>query len=108
MATFEIGRVYHRQSEIHGVYKGQKQGGISTPTETNDVFIFTGDAGHQHGYVDRPLPDGTFLYYGEGQVGDMQMVRGNAALPSTSPMGRNSTFLSTSERPMSDTWASAV
>lgn len=77
---FKIGKEYHRQSEIHGVYKGQAQGGISTPSSLNAIFIFTGDAGEQHGYSDHFTDDGIFHYTGEGQVGHMEMVRGNKAI----------------------------
>ncbi|MEN2404014.1 HNH endonuclease, partial [Vibrio cholerae] len=28
---FEVGSIYNRRSEIHGVYKGQQYGGIATP-----------------------------------------------------------------------------
>jgi 5-methylcytosine-specific restriction protein A len=44
------------------------------------VFLFTGSSGEQHGYADRFEADGTFKYSGEGQVGDMQMLRGNLAI----------------------------
>ncbi|NAX47904.1 hypothetical protein CAG70_13025 [Photobacterium halotolerans] len=36
---FEVGKKYHRQSEVHGVYKGQAQGGISTPLGLDAIFI---------------------------------------------------------------------
>ena len=29
---FVPGQIYHRQREIHDVYGGQRQGGISTPS----------------------------------------------------------------------------
>jgi 5-methylcytosine-specific restriction enzyme A len=48
------------------------------------IFIFTGDQGGNYGYSDSFHPDGTFWYTGEGQVGDQQMIRGNAALRSHS------------------------
>ena len=78
--TFEVGRVYNRKSEIHEVYGGQRQGGISTPTNQSLIFLFTSEAGEGYGYEDRFHEDGTFWYTGEGQVGDMEMVRGNAAI----------------------------
>jgi len=44
------------------------------------ILIFTGPTGHKYGYVDEWIDDTTFLYTGEGQVGDMEMVRGNRAI----------------------------
>jgi 5-methylcytosine-specific restriction protein A len=77
---FEIGRIYKRKEEIHGVYGGQGQGGNSTPSKHAMVLVFTSDAGEHYGYQDQFRPDGTFWYTGEGQVGDMEMLRGNAAI----------------------------
>jgi 5-methylcytosine-specific restriction protein A len=63
------------------VFGGQWQGGISTPSDLPVVFLFSGDSGDQYGYADtfRPL-DGLFLYTGEGQIGDMNLQRGNASI----------------------------
>jgi len=36
--------------------------------------------GLQHGYADRRRADGVFEYFGEGQVGDMQLSGGNKAI----------------------------
>lgn len=77
---FEAGRVYHRRQDIHGRFGGQEQGGISTPAQCPFVFLFTGDGGGQYGYRDQFRTDGSFEYTGEGQVGDMQFVRGNRAI----------------------------
>jgi 5-methylcytosine-specific restriction protein A len=44
------------------------------------IFLFTGESGDQYGYRDGPRPDGVFAYTGEGQVGDMEFVRGNLAI----------------------------
>lgn len=77
---FIIGKEYRRQTEIHDVYGGQRQGGISTPSSSNHIFIFTSDNGHQYGYEDKYRSDGIFLYTGEGQSGPMQMLRGNKAI----------------------------
>jgi len=44
------------------------------------ILIFTGAPGHKFGYYDEWLDDTILLYTGEGQRGDMQMVRGNRAL----------------------------
>lgn len=77
---FEIGRIYNRRSEIHGIYKGQQYGGIATPAEHPYVFIFTSDAGNEYGYIDDFDPNGTFKYTGEGQEGNMKMTKGNLAI----------------------------
>ena len=79
-SLFEVGKIYNRRSDIHGVYKGQQYGGIATPAQHPYVFIFTSDAGEEFGYSDGFGPDGTFRYTGEGQEGDMQMVKGNLAI----------------------------
>ena len=76
---FVVGKEYHRKSEIHSVYGGQAQGGISTPKNHPFIFIFTSDSGAQHGYRDEYV-DGLFWYTGEGQLGDMQMAKGNKAI----------------------------
>ena len=76
---FEVGKEYKRSTEIHGVYSGQSQGGVSTPAKHPFVFIFTSDAGEKHGYKDE-FVNGLFHYTGEGQVGDMTMTKGNKAI----------------------------
>jgi len=77
---FGLGKIYNRHADIHGRYKGQEQGGISTPADAPFMFLFTGDTGEQYGYKDHLTSDGVFLYTGEGQVGDMEFVRGNKAI----------------------------
>lgn len=42
---FDLGATYHRQTDIHQVFGGQEQGGISMPREVPFVFLFTGIAG---------------------------------------------------------------
>jgi 5-methylcytosine-specific restriction protein A len=45
------------------------------------VLLFTGQTGKAYGYTaDGFRPDGMFWYTGEGQVGDMQMTKGNLAI----------------------------
>ncbi|HEX8188999.1 MAG TPA: HNH endonuclease [Pyrinomonadaceae bacterium] len=80
VANFEVGRVYHRRNDIHARFGGQRQGGISTPAGVPYVFLFTGESGEQYGYKDGWNEDGVYLYTGEGQIGDMQWVRGNRAI----------------------------
>jgi 5-methylcytosine-specific restriction protein A len=74
-------KLYHRRSDIHAKYGGQEQGGMITPSGHNLIFLVTGNSGRQHGYEDTWSDDGeTFLYYGEGQRGDMKFSKGNLAL----------------------------
>ncbi|HGM7336249.1 TPA: HNH endonuclease [Stenotrophomonas maltophilia] len=77
---FEVGALYNRQKEIHAVFGGQQQGGISTPKDHPLVIAFTGEAGVSHGYHDFWDDDEVFHYFGEGQVGDMKYVAGNRAI----------------------------
>ena len=77
---FEVGKEYRRRTEIHEIYGGQRQGGISTPANHPHIFLFTSQAGIDHGYWDEFKDDGQFWYTGEGQIGDMKMVSGNQAI----------------------------
>lgn len=76
---FEIGAEYNRRRDIHAIFGGQQQGGISTPSRHPFIFLFTGEAGEKHGYHDEWAEDG-FHMYGEGQVGPMTYTGGNRAL----------------------------
>lgn len=77
---FQIGALYNRQKEIHGLFGGQRQSGISTPKDHPVIIAFTGEAGVSHGYRDFWDDDGIFHYYGEGRVGDMHYAGNNLAL----------------------------
>lgn len=81
------GTVYHRKRDIHDPHGGQEQGGISTPKSSPYVFLFTAEAGAQHGYSDG-WSNGLFLYTGAGQVGDMQMTSGNKAILAHRDLGK--------------------
>jgi hypothetical protein len=52
------------------------------------VFLFTGPAGENHGYRDGWLSETQFSYSGEGQLGDMEMARGNRAIQQHEAVGR--------------------
>jgi len=80
LPKFQPGKLYKRGPDIHDVYGGQRQGGISTPKDHPFVFIFTGSSGQQYGYADGWDEDGVFIYTGEGQVGDMRFIAGNKAI----------------------------
>lgn len=86
---FEEGKVYNRRQDIHARFGGQQQGGIITPSHHALVIIITGEEGLAHGYSDRLRPDGAFEYFGEGQIGDMAMQRGNLAIASHSAEGKS-------------------
>jgi 5-methylcytosine-specific restriction enzyme A len=85
---FEIGQVYRRRW-LHETYGGNPQSGISPLANHPAILVFTGESGRQHGYLDRWEDDGTFRYYGEGQVGDMKFERGNTALRDHTAAGRD-------------------
>lgn len=77
---FEIGREYHRKSEIHALYGGQAQSGISTPKQHSVIFIFISATGEQYGYKNEYRESGVFWLTGQGQAGDMKMAAGNKAI----------------------------
>lgn len=86
VSPFVQGRMYRRR-DLHEQFGGQRQGGISTPRGKDFILLFTGEAGEQHGYSDG-WREGVFLYTGEGQVGDMEFVRGNAAIRDAMDTGK--------------------
>lgn len=86
---FEEGKVYNRRADIHAKFGGQQQGGIITPSQRPVIFIITGEEGLEHGYADRTRDDGAFEYFGEGQIGDMTLQRGNLAIASHSAEGKS-------------------
>lgn len=87
---FEEGRTYNRRQDIHRRLKGQQQGGIITPADASyPIMIITGEEGEAHGYADRTRDDGVFEYFGEGQKGDMEFVRGNRAIRDHTCDGRD-------------------
>lgn len=76
---FSIGKLYKR-TDIQDKYGGTRQGGIAPCAKFPYIFIFSGDAGHQHGYKDQWENEYVFSYTGEGQLNDMAFIRGNLAL----------------------------
>jgi 5-methylcytosine-specific restriction protein A len=87
---FVEGRTYHRQQDIHRRFGGQERGGIITPADRRlPLVIITGEEGEAHGYADRLRTDGVFEYFGEGQIGDMRFIKGNAALLTHAENGRD-------------------
>ena len=76
---FEEGKIYKR-SLIHEEHGGQEQYGICTPSQEPSIFIFTGETGTLYGYKDEWTSEDTYLYTGQGQIGDMKFKRGNKAI----------------------------
>lgn len=79
MNTFVVGQLYSRQLDLHAQFGGQSRGGISTPREHPFILLFTGGSGAAHGYDDG-WENETYLFFGEGQRGDMQFAGGNRAI----------------------------
>jgi len=71
--------IYERK-ELHAKYGGSIQGGIAPSNDEPVVFLFMGGTGEEHGYRDEIQSNGTVHYTGEGQVGDMEMKRGNRVI----------------------------
>jgi hypothetical protein len=88
--------VYNRRRDIHALYGGSWQAGISTSANHPYIFIFTGKSGQHHGYEDRWDNPNVFSYTGEGQVGDMKFTKGNLALRDHKEKGKR-VFLFESE-----------
>lgn len=80
MELFKRGHIYNRRQDLHDKFGGQRQGGISTPSNHPFIMLFTGETGEAHGYRDGWTSNGKFSYTGEGQYGDMIFIRGNKAI----------------------------
>jgi 5-methylcytosine-specific restriction enzyme A len=78
-SPFQINQVIKR-SDIHDIYGGNRQSGISVPANFPFIFIFSSNTGHQHGYKDQWENDDVFSYTGEGQEGNMKFEKGNLTL----------------------------
>ena len=78
---FVVGESYNRAKDIHDQFGGSRQSGISPSKSHPFIFLFTGDSGEVYGYEDGwQKDDEVFLYTGQGQVGDMDFLRGNKAI----------------------------
>ncbi|SHG68945.1 HNH endonuclease [Halobaculum gomorrense] len=77
--NFTVGNQYLRK-ELHDQFRGQRQYGISTPSSESFIFVFTDPDSEEHGYSDRFLDNGLFVYSGEGRVGDMTLDGGNGRI----------------------------
>jgi hypothetical protein len=86
---FRSGRLYNRQKELHNKYGGNRQSGIAPCANHPIVFLFTSSTGRLHGYRDGFISDTEYKYTGEGQLGDMELSRGNLAIKNHVSKGRN-------------------
>ncbi len=77
----KVGKIY-RRTDLHDHFGGQRQNGISTPSERNVILVFSGASGESFGYQDGWFDDDrtVFQYTGEGQEGDMVFTKGNSAI----------------------------
>ena len=84
-----VGEVLKRTA-LHSLYGGAGMGGIEPSAKTPNVFIFTSSSGSSYGYnFDEELEDGSFLYTGDGQVGDQVIsAGGNKAIVEHRKKGR--------------------
>ena len=41
-----------KRTQLHFKYGGRRQGGIAPSSQSPNVLLFTGPAGHQYGYFD--------------------------------------------------------
>ncbi|WP_117366796.1 AAA family ATPase [Natrarchaeobaculum sulfurireducens] len=91
IVDLEPGETYNRR-DLHREHGGSIQGGIAPSRDEPIVLLFSGGTGEDHGYQDEIQPDGTVIYTGEGQVGDMEMNRGNGAIRNHLEEGRELHF----------------
>ncbi len=84
--NFEKNKFYKR-SELHDVYGGNRQRGISNCADNNLLFIFTNPHKGEDVYVDKWEGD-SFYYSGEGRVGDMTFTGGNLSIKNHEANGK--------------------
>lgn len=86
---FEIGSRYNRRDDIHARFGGNRQAGIIVTKDNGPIFVTSGARGAEFGYDDEIRTDGTVIYFGEGQRGDMEFTRGNKAVRDHAQDGRS-------------------
>lgn len=86
--AFEIEKIYNRKNDLHHKYGGRRQSGIAPCANYPLVFLFTAPAGKEFGYEDGWLSEDDYRYTGEGQTGNMEMIRGNSAIRDHQKDGR--------------------
>jgi hypothetical protein len=80
------------RAELHELYGGREQGGISPCADSGNVFLFMNKKrGAENGYIyDGIHKDKKTLHYtGEGRYGDQQMKQGNRAIRDHRAEGRS-------------------
>jgi hypothetical protein len=94
-----VGEVIKR-TEVHSRFGGGGMGGIEPSAKTPNIFIFTSDSGGSFGYnFDEELEDGSFLYTGDGQVGNQDItVGGNKAIVEHRKKGRSLRLFEATEK----------
>ena len=85
---FTIGQRYHRQTELHDKFGGNRQSGISPCSKHPIIFLFHSPTGKESGYQDGMDFDNKYNYSGEGSKGDMEFTRGNRAILNHQADGR--------------------
>lgn len=85
--ALKVGQIYRRRDLHAGGWGGNRQSGISYPAYGEHVLLFSDPSkAKEHGYRDRPTPDGIYHYYGEWSgTGDMTLSGGNQAILDRSP-----------------------
>lgn len=78
-----------RRREVHDRYGGNPMSGISASRSSPNILLFSSVAGAAHGYDNAFNDDGTYTYYGEGQVGNQTVSRGNLAVLTHLETGRH-------------------
>ncbi|MCS5495625.1 hypothetical protein NY547_00035 [Cnuibacter physcomitrellae] len=80
-----------KRRDVHRVYGGQQQQGISTPARSPNILLFTDpDKGRKYGYdaFEGLRDDGIYSYTGEGRAGPQEMTRGNLAILNSPATGK--------------------
>lgn len=80
-----------KRTAIQDLYGGQRYGGIATPTDSDNILIFTDpNAGAEFGYDkhEGQGPDGIYHYTGAGQSGDMTFSGVNKAILESPATGK--------------------
>lgn len=85
---FVIGQSYHRQTDLHDQFGGNRQSGISVCSKHSMIFLFNSPSGKESGYQDGLYSDNKYNYSGEGSKGDMEFIRGNKAILNHKADGR--------------------
>jgi hypothetical protein len=86
--SFEPGKVYNRQEDLHDKFGGNRQSGIAPCAKAPIIFLFTSEKGDEFGYNDGWVSEEIYHYSGEGQTGDMELNHGNRAIRDHAEEGR--------------------